>query len=134
MKAKSSLTYLNPSRHCLMIIFLLGYNLHFARSQMIIESLPDAEEELVSCHVPTGEASYCVPLKRCPQISALFAGLPKPAPPDITKYIKKSFVCLSKELSDQESVCCHLDSIINPKVTERPRIGNNGNVFFLYSL
>ena len=129
MKAELYLTHLHLSKPCLLaIVFLVG-NLHLVHSEMIIEMLPDADEDLVSCHVPTGEASYCVPLKRCHQINVLLAGLPKPTPPDITKFIKKSFTCSKKEFSDEDTFCCQFDSIIGPKLTDRPRIGNSSNVF-----
>ena len=129
MNAKLYLTHLYLLKPCLLAIVFLGCNLHRAPSEMIIETLPDADDDLVSCHVPTGEASYCVPLKRCNQINALLAGLPKPIPPDITKYIKTSFTCSKKEFSDEDTFCCHFDSIISPKLTDLPRIGNSSNVY-----
>ena len=82
---------------------------------------PDRPETLLPCHVPTGRASFCVPIDRCKQLSGLIKNLQKPIPGDVGKYIKDSFFCPSKN-----KVCCPFNSIINPKPATRPLIRNRG--------
>ena len=90
------------------------------------ESTPDRPEQLTPCHIPTGRASFCVPLDRCNQLSALIKNLQKPIPTDVALYVKDSFYCPSTN-----NVCCPFNSIINPKPENRPAIRNRGTNGFL---
>ena len=83
-------------------------------------------EQLVPCHVPTGETSFCVPLARCTQLTALVKNLQKPIPGDVAKYIKDSFFCTKRGPADPSKVCCPFNSIIDPKPTNRPPIRKRG--------
>ena len=103
-----------------------------SRPELLIETLPDAEEELVSCNLPSGEASHCVSLKRCKSVNALLDNLPEPRSEIVEEYIKESFFCPTKRSSDTEDqVCCPFDGVVNPKPensmpVDRTRIKEGG--------
>ena len=43
---------------------------------------------LRSCRVPTGKASFCVPLKQCPYVRDLLKSLQKPYPDNVNLIIR----------------------------------------------
>ena len=87
-----------------------------SRPELLIETLPDAEEELVSCNLPSGETSHCVSLKTCKSVNALLDNLPEPRSEIVEEYIKESFFCPTKRSSDiEDQVCCPFDGVVNPK-------------------
>ena len=103
-----------------------------SRPESLIETFPDAEEDRISCNLPSGEASYCVSLKRCKSVNALLDNLPEPRSEIVEEYIKESFFCPTKRSSDAvDQVCCPFDGIVNPKPKNskptRTRIGHGGN-------
>jgi hypothetical protein len=115
--------------------FLSFSILNFCISQNVvahieIASLPDVDEILEPCHVPTGKVSFCVPLERCPPLNTLYSSLPSPRQKDITNYLNESFYCLHKNESfaNEGTMCCPFESIINPTLHERPQIEESGNV------
>ena len=111
-------------KYLLFVIYVCLHHIKNSNSQFQF-STPDRTDQLVPCHIPTGRASFCVPLQRCKQISALVTNLQKPIPGDVGKYIKDSFFCQSKD----KSVCCPFNSIINPRPETRPIIRNRGKRF-----
>ena len=105
------------------VIYLYLNNIQPSSSQgFVIPSDNDGTERLRPCHIPTGKASFCVPVNRCNQISQLFSSMKKPIPGDVSKYIIDSFLCSG---GDNE-MCCPLDSIDNPKLEEPPIIRDRG--------
>ena len=115
-------------------IIIIGF-VSISRPELLIETLPDAEEEPVSCNLPSGEAAHCVPLKRCKSVNALLDNLPEPRSEIVDEYIKESFFCPTKHISDAEDqVCCPFDGMVNHKAenvkpVNRTRIGQGGNFF-----
>ena len=111
--------------------FVLNFcTLQYVHANIEIASLPDVEELLEPCHVPTGKASFCVPLERCPPLNSLYSKLPHPRKRDVTRYLNESFYCLheNEEFTDEGTMCCPFESIINPKLKQRPQIEETGNV------
>ena len=103
-----------------------------SRPVLTIETLPDVEEDRVPCNLPSGEASYCVSLKRCKSVNALLDNLPEPRSEIVEEYIKESFFCPTKRSSDiEDQVCCPFDGVVNPKPekskpVDRTRIEQGG--------
>jgi len=113
----SSSRYLTS--YIVILIHLYLNNIQHSSGQgFVIPSDNDGTERLKPCHIPTGKASFCVPVNRCNQISQLFLSMKKPIPGDVSKYILDSFLCSG---GDNE-MCCPFDSIDNPKLEERPII------------
>ena len=117
----SSSRYLTS--HIVILIHLYLNNIQPSSGQgFVIPSDNDGTERLKPCHIPTGKASFCVPVNRCNQISQLFSSMKKPIPGDVSKYIIDSFLCSG---GDNE-MCCPFDSIDNPKLEEPPIIRDRG--------
>ena len=117
----SSSRYLKS--HILILIHLYLSNIQPSNGQgFVIPSDNDGTERLKPCHIPTGKASFCVPVNRCNQISQLFLSMKKPIPGDVSKYILDSFLCAG---GDNE-MCCPFDGIENPKLEEPPIIRDRG--------
>ena len=117
----SSSRYLRS--HILILIHLYLNNIPPSNGQgFVIPSDNDGTARLKPCHIPTGKASFCVPVNRCNQISQLFSSMKKPIPGDVSKYIIDSFLCFG---GDNE-MCCPFDSIENPKLVELPTIRDRG--------
>jgi len=81
------------------------------------------------CHIPTGNASFCVPFDRCPMLQVLIDNLQKPLPGDVSLIIADSFFCpdddgLSGNSGGEVQVCCPLQGIQNPTPTRKPTIRN----------
>ena len=114
-------------RVLVIVLYMCFYAIEYSNSQFVINpGSSSRSEQLVPCHVPTGNASFCVPLTRCNQIFALIRNLQKPLPGDVAKYIKDSFFCPKISPRDPNTVCCPFDSIVDPKPTSRPIIRNRG--------
>ena len=79
-------------------IIIIGF-VSISRPELLIETLPDAKEEPVSCNLPSGEAAHCVPLKRCKSVNALLNNLPEPRSEIVDEYIKESFFCPTKHIT-----------------------------------
>ena len=123
---QQSLDRLN-NKYFLTLILILWFNASFKECYAQVSLDPSAQirqENLESCHVPTGGATFCVPLNRCHELTVLFMSLQLPIdgiPRDVAKYIKDSFACKTRN-----SVCCPFKSIINPKPVNPPSIEDRG--------
>ena len=111
------------------VALLIFYKIQVTHSQKYgVSSLSNTQTTLDSCLVPTGRVSYCVPKKRCKQIKLLFKSLPKPRSRDVTNFLTSSFRCPNKTSSQEQRVCCPVDSITNPPLPQLGmRFGNTGN-------
>ena len=110
------------------LVFLV-LTVFVVQGQFFIPDQESFDERLVPCHIPTGNASFCVDLDRCRMVDALIENLQKPIPGDVSLIIRDSFFCPQR--GDDIKVCCPFEGIENPKVQERPIIRNRGNEFAL---
>ena len=126
---KKLLIWINIQKQFLSFILLNFCSLQYLHADIEIASLPDVEELLEPCHVPTGKASFCVPLERCPPLNSLYSNLPYPREQDVARYLNESFYCLHKNeaFTDEGTMCCPFESITNPKLKQRPQIEESSN-------
>ena len=109
------------------LLLLLLCTVATVRGQFVV---PDEDEQsfddrlLRPCHIPTGNASFCVPLERCDMIQALIDNLQKPLPGDVSLIIADSFFCPQE--GDQVKVCCPFQGIANPPPQRTPTIRKRG--------
>lgn len=85
------------------------------------------DEVLTPCFLPTGSATFCVPLPRCRHVKELVSNLQRPLPGDVSLLVKDSFFCPTKNAAGEATVCCPLDGIQEPAVTEGPAVEDFGS-------
>ena len=103
---------INPYFVLLLCTFI--YHIKTTNS-FVIPSEDGSPDRLQACHIPTGRASFCVPLSRCNQLTKLVTSLKLPLSVDVAKYIKDSFTC-----PNTDTVCCPFASIVNPTPKDSP--------------